>query len=543
MDISSAPTMSAAPASLPVNTALLPIELVDVLNNAYFLHMLATDPERVLPPGKSLLSALSRPNSSTNDGEPPSLHDRVEDIVHKAFWDEALQALSNPEPSVQLPRLKRLYEDLYEALVPLLPPTHPVLVMLSSPLSPTSAPLRSATTHLREVLACLRERCAPARDAYIDTLSHRLDDMPSNADTEKSAKAVVEAVRSLLKLAEAMKDDLSQFVLGTMGEKQLRAVVVAQAKQSERELVLKLWSPARTRELWQRWVEEPGPAPLHDSPAEHSLRRAWVARLIHALGSTSPVACIVPSAAHVSSPPAQHTPDSDPDAPAPNLLPPPLFFPSPTLLYLQNYLQALVIAASLRSLIPLPLPSSGTETDTETAAPPPVARIWALLRAEVDGAPGADSTKLVNLADELVRARRLAGAVDAAEEARVRAAVDRTLRPRDPVFVLLHARLLRALAARLARPVPVRDAPGHLHAGRARGVAEQRPRLVLGPGEAETEVEVAVEAPLVVKGFEDEVLIGAVGEALAKLRTCVEWTERAWADLMDERVVVGDAET
>ena len=79
---------------------------------------------------------------------------------------------------MQLPRLKRLYADLHEALVPLLPAAHPVLILLVSPLSPTSAPLRSALAHLAEVLACLRTRCAPARDARVDALARRLDGLP-----------------------------------------------------------------------------------------------------------------------------------------------------------------------------------------------------------------------------------------------------------------------------------------------------------------------------------------------------------------------------
>lgn len=67
---------------------VLPVELIDVLNNAYFLHILATDPAQILPPGKSLLSVMSRARS-TADGDPkPTLHSKVEDIAHKAFWDE-----------------------------------------------------------------------------------------------------------------------------------------------------------------------------------------------------------------------------------------------------------------------------------------------------------------------------------------------------------------------------------------------------------------------------------------------------------------------
>jgi hypothetical protein len=73
-----------------IDPLVLPQELVDVLNHTYFLHILATDPTRVLPPGKSLLSLLSRPhsiNARTKDS-PPNLHDKVEDMVHKAFWNE-----------------------------------------------------------------------------------------------------------------------------------------------------------------------------------------------------------------------------------------------------------------------------------------------------------------------------------------------------------------------------------------------------------------------------------------------------------------------
>lgn len=72
-----------------VNTTVLPVELVEVLNHTYFLHLLATDPESVLPPGKSLLSVMLQPHAQNRQpGDLPSLHDRVKDLVHRAFWDE-----------------------------------------------------------------------------------------------------------------------------------------------------------------------------------------------------------------------------------------------------------------------------------------------------------------------------------------------------------------------------------------------------------------------------------------------------------------------
>ena len=66
---------------------VLPVELIDILNNAYFLHVLATDPAQVLPPAKSLLSAMSRSRTADEDTKAP-LHSKVEDIVRKAFWDK-----------------------------------------------------------------------------------------------------------------------------------------------------------------------------------------------------------------------------------------------------------------------------------------------------------------------------------------------------------------------------------------------------------------------------------------------------------------------
>ena len=80
--------------SLPPLTHL-PADLLDVLNQTYFLHLLANDHSKLLPPGKSLLSVLSRPNiRQRQDDEPPTLHDKVEEMIHKAFWDEVLYHLN-----------------------------------------------------------------------------------------------------------------------------------------------------------------------------------------------------------------------------------------------------------------------------------------------------------------------------------------------------------------------------------------------------------------------------------------------------------------
>src|SRR5258707_12702477 len=79
--------------SLPPLTRL-PADLLDLLNQTYFLHILANDPSKVLPPGKSLLSVLSRPSvRQKRDDEPSRLQDKVEEMIHNAFWDEVLHQL------------------------------------------------------------------------------------------------------------------------------------------------------------------------------------------------------------------------------------------------------------------------------------------------------------------------------------------------------------------------------------------------------------------------------------------------------------------
>ncbi|KAA1476805.1 hypothetical protein DENSPDRAFT_843893 [Dentipellis sp. KUC8613] len=513
--------------SLPPAT-LLPIELVDLLNETYFLHLLATDPSKVLPPGKSLLSMMTQPHVREHkEGAIPGLQEKVEEVLHRAFWDEALEALSSNEPSVQLRRLKLLYSDLHVALKPLLPPQHVLLETLTDPLSPTSAPLRSATLHLQELLQALKERCAPARDPYITALARELDEAPPS----RLAQAVLDTIRGVLALAETMKDDLSHFVLGSMGEEQLRTSIRAQALARERSIVLDLWKDGQHAAEWAHWLTELAPPFSASVSASDPPAHRWPARLMQALGAPTPVHCPLPTKP-VPVPGADGTP-----APVePNALPPPLFFCAPALLYIQNLLQALVIGAALRALIPASPASTARRTF--------MARIWALLLSSIDddddsgSAAGSeasseggadDGTKLANLADELAR---LAPAED---EARLRAAVERTLRLSDPAFALLQRRLLVALAGRLVR-MPRgevrRGVPEVMQAGLGR--PGKRPKLELD-GRADAEVAEEREA-VVVKGFEEGVLVEGAGEVLGRLKRVVRWVEEGWSD------VVGSAE-
>ncbi|KIK37170.1 hypothetical protein CY34DRAFT_776832 [Suillus luteus UH-Slu-Lm8-n1] len=507
------------PTSDPV---LLPLELVEILNRTYFHHLLATDPKRVVPPGKSLVSMLSGPPKGGEDAEKPTLRDKVEDLVHKAFWDEAIESLSNPEPSCQLPRIKSLYQDLLIALTPLLPSQSPVITTLSSPLPPTSSPLNSAIMHLREVVVSLRKRCAPVQDQDLDDLLRSLDEPPLLSSRPISlATLVVDTVKSILRISDVMKEQLSQFVLGNMTEQQLQSAISKQAKNKERKDIVDIWKSWRIESSWRIWLENYQPSFQVNGVAAESQFK-WVIRLVQALGSSTPISCQLPT--------------KEPQS-IENSLPPILFFSAPVLLEIQNYLQALVIAASLRTLIRV---SQGAQASDVMSF---MERLWILLKAEIVEEPGSGETKLIHLADEVVRARQLDGAMlSGEEENRLRTAVARTLNHDDPVFVLLQKRILKALADALCHQrLDSRQAGAHtelpkMQTGHDGKRAEKRARITIVLDPEELDAAHGVETPQLtvgrVQGFEDEYLRKVVEEVFVKVDECVRWVEGVWQDVL-----------
>ena len=316
---------------------------------------------------------------------------------------------------------------------------------------------------------------------------------------------MVEAIRSILKLAEMMKDDLSQFVLGTMGEAQLSSSVADEARTRERTLVLDLWKQSTIREDIAVWLADLSPP--------YSLivvppTRKWVIRVVQALGVTEPIACPLPT--------KPLGPEDNIPPPVPNILPPPFFFSTPELFYIQNLLQAIIIAAALRTLVPA------------SVSPPEdfMYRVWTLLLTSINEEDIEQDTRLVHLADELVRASTVTD-VEAVKQ--LRAAVARTVRTSDPVFLLLQRRLLSTFAERLSRPLaPIdgSDTPAEMRTGR-----QERP-LNVTVEQSRTEV-------LEVKGFGDPVLTNAIQEALGKLQGAVLWIGSIWADSFEFDDAVG----
>lgn len=366
--------------------------------------------------------------------------------------------------------------DLHKVVEHLVPASHPIMYILSDPLSPTSAPLRSAATHLKELLYVLRERCASIRDAEFDSLLQKFDGITP----DRLPSACLEVIRGVFRMAEIMEEDLADFVVGSWTEDEARRWLRRKAIDGEHHVVLELYSPDRVRTLYRNWL----------SAESNEHRQSIISRLMNAVTSNIPVS---------------------PFPPSENLLPPPLMFAAFDILRIQNFMQAVVIAASLHSLVP----SSNNDW---------VSRVWTLLEAEVDeNSDSTDGIKLINLEDEVIQAAQLSK-VDPSVINRLRDAVKRTLRTQDPVFRLLQARLSTAIQQRLvasSESYPAIQLPARLRTGR------------LMPKKDITEREPASEPDLVVKGFELPILKANVGALTVSLRNCVSWLEEAWDSVLE----------
>jgi len=394
---------------------------------------------------------------------------------------------------------------------------------------------------LKEILASLKQRCAPVRDQEIDDAMTLLDGISSpliitdpgtlQIRNHIIAKVVISVIQSILTVAEVMKEDLNKFVFGAMTEAQLKSVVQEQAKARERELVLRLWNAPEgqgqhvIREKWCAWVDQ-----LEDGlPIEssHQVDR-WKRRLLQALQSSTPVSCndVLGS-----------RPDRNARMPA-NDLPPQFLVAIPNLLSIQNYIQALVITAALRSLLRAPVYSESSNLPPATTASYFVQRVWTLLAGEIEADEAisrpADvgDTKIAHLADELVHARRMLSDVGEDEEARLRAATEHILRPEDPVYVLLQRRVLAVLRGSLiARHPPAlvdrgQPLPEKLRTGKhvATGVGKM-PKISLWLDTTANKRKVPP------KGFEEPVLTAEVDRLSSKLASCIAWVEEVWGDL------------
>ncbi|KAG9316362.1 hypothetical protein JVU11DRAFT_2395 [Chiua virens] len=355
-----------------------------------------------------------------------------------------------------------------------------------------------------------------------------------------------------------MKEDLSQFVLGSMTEQQLRSIVAKQAKTTERQIVIDIWHRDTIMQGWASWLEKPE-SPAHLSSISAAPRFSWIARI-----SPSP-GLVFPSLL----PPSN---ENHPDFPGhilrlmtpvkqwsplrrmPTHFRPVFFFSAPTLLKMQNYLQALVIAASLRILTRLPAPTRSSLVSSGPIDPDSfasrVGRFYAprLLENRAQATPSLSTSRTRSFGRGHKLPLRLLPRPPAycprKKKRRCVPPVDRTLRPEDPVFKLLQGRLLTELCKALvkrregdaARDVRVGAGPVTLRTGRDGERAGKRPRLVLDPEDMDDTRTPPRSAPQIlidVKGFEDLVLSRAAAEVFEQLDNCLVWVEHLWGDVIE----------
>ena len=382
------------------------------------------------------------------------------------------------------------------------------------------------------------------RDSTIDTVLHKIDHRSSSASTRELAGLLVDAIRSTLDLSIDMCNDYSNAVLATASEQELVDMVATTAETQEQRLVLQFWESKETmRGAWSRWMDGFRPA---DPALRPRPKQLWVLKLIQSLGKPHAIKSnlVGPSPLQETTHHSKDNRDPDPSpkrtAEAPNTLPPQFLFSGPTLFRLQNYVQALTIAASLRSLVPTPHPTTNplspsqslTNELTNPAGWAFTERIWALLEPEIETADnGPSETKIINFADEVVMAHRRAlspgaKALDLQLEHKLRSTVDRILRTDDPVFILLQKRLLAALSvALLDTPDAEQSASVMMRSGRPQ---HQGGKHSPSPPMWTAQREVVI----VAKGFEDPVIAKRCSVAASTLRKSVEWVERVWGDTM-----------
>lgn len=341
-------------------------------------------------------------------------------------------------------------------------------------------------------------------------------------------------LRDIIKVAEAMKSDLNNFVLSRMQEKDITNLITERARSREKSLVIQAWNHAVdsahgdpesiTLNLWASWIASLKLPWMGLNTSD--IRAPWIVRLMQALAAPLAVTCELPNTDNSSE-------SNNTDR---NELPPQFLFTRTALVIQQNFLQALVIAATLRSLTRLP---PGAKLESGESGIDFMSRVWTLLRLEIEDEDptGREGTKIANLIDEVVRARKLAIEMETpgsgsdlipGEEDKLRTAVQRALRVDDPIFLLLQKRLLSALTpAILSWCYP--DSPeGHSRETAVPFVMRTGRAMQTSAGPKNPSATFTkIDAPLV-QGFEEPVLQEGIRQCLQSLVLTIEWVQHCW---------------
>lgn len=272
---------------------------------------------------------------------------------------------------------------------------------------------------------------------------------------------------------------------------------------------------------WKQWLEL--------GPTREWSRRLWITRLLGVLRSTGSL----------------HSQDPE----RTGYLPPVFALCLSDLLVARHNFNILVVAASLRSLVPV-LPKSvkqqvrvyspGAVKDDEEM----VERWWALLGgSDLSRAPTVETQLPADglaMADEIIRAHNARQSYSPNNSTRPKEETAEALRHQAKriledehhlVRTLLHKRLLEALIERLVSEDFREPAVAPLQMRSGRTLKPLGPTRLLTAAEAD-------EAPIVIPGFDEPFLRREITKLVHHLRVnVIGWVDRVWGDVIQVHAV------
>ena len=195
------------------------IKTANTMSSMMMAHKIALEDDFKLEPGMDISGPLmslspiigsSPTGAGSGPSGEPSLHSRVKDIVHEAYWDlfrdEIKSQSSEIEEERKFEQSKQLICDIKQKIIELLLPQHARLKQdIEDKLDAqmidqlTRCDSFSLLDYGKYILSVLAKLCAPVRDEKLKELS-QLDD-------------IVLLYRGIMELLEMMRLDLANFTL------------------------------------------------------------------------------------------------------------------------------------------------------------------------------------------------------------------------------------------------------------------------------------------------------------------------------------------
>jgi len=159
-----------------------------------------------------------------------------------------------------------------------------------------------------------------------------------------------------------------------------------------------------------------------------------------------------------------------------------------------------------------------------------------------DNQARTDETKLIHLADEVVRALQLSSttSVSIQKEQELRSAVERTVRLSDPVFALLQTRLMCAIEKKIedawisANSNNITGGTIRLPKGMKAGRSKVQNTWLQGANNPVNLAFPMLKFDPPIKGFEHEVLTQGIEQTMRTIVACIERVKDIWADTIIE---------